>query len=44
MTPYRLTADAAAIVEEWLAWFRTGVLHEDTMLAYFRGEMNREMP
>lgn len=41
LTPYRLTADAAEIVEEWLAWFRTGLLDEDGVLAYFRGQMSR---
>jgi hypothetical protein len=41
VTAYRLTADAAEIVEEWLSWFRTGVLNEDTELAYFQSEMSR---
>ena len=41
LTPYRLTADAMAVVEEWFAWFRTGELSEDGVLAYFRGEMSR---
>lgn len=38
LTPYRLAAGAAEIVGEWLAWFRTGVLYEDGVLAYFRTE------
>lgn len=41
LTPYRLTADAAEVIEEWLSWFRTGVLPEDGVLTYFRGEMSR---
>jgi hypothetical protein len=41
LTPYRLTADAMAVVEEWFTWFRTGELGEDGVLAYFRGEMSR---
>ncbi|MCP4658719.1 MAG: hypothetical protein GY856_25185, partial [bacterium] len=40
VTPYRLTTDAAEIVEEWLSWFRTGELNEDGVLAYFRAEMS----
>ena len=40
VTPYRLTADAAVVVEEWLSWFRTGELSGDGVLAYFRGEMS----
>lgn len=41
VTPYRLTDDAAEIIEEWFSWFRTGVLVEDGVLAYFREEMSR---
>jgi len=40
VTPYRLTTDAAEIVEEWLSWFRTGELNKDGVLAYFRAEMS----
>lgn len=40
VTPYRLTSDAAEIVEEWLSWFRIGELNEDGVLAYFRAEMS----
>lgn len=41
VTQYRLTADAGEVIEEWFSWFRTGVLSEDGVLAYFRGEMSR---
>ncbi len=39
VTSYRLVADAAEIIEEWLSWFRMGELSEDGVLAYFRSEM-----
>jgi hypothetical protein len=42
ITPYRLTVDAADIIEEWLSWFRTGGLTENGVLAYFRKEMSAE--
>ena len=41
VTPYRLTDDAAEVIEEWFSWFRAGVLVEDGVLAYFRDEMSR---
>lgn len=41
LLPYRLSEDAALIIEEWLSWFRTGALDEDGMLTYFRSEIRR---
>ena len=41
ITPYRLTAEAAEIVEEWLDWFRKGELIEDGIVSYFRNAIGR---
>ncbi len=42
LTPHRLTPDAAEVMEEWLAWFRSGELAEGGVLAYFRQQMEQQ--
>jgi hypothetical protein len=36
LTPFRLSADALAVMDDWVAWLLTGNLKPDGVLAMFR--------